>query len=237
MVDQYVALEDAEGKQFKHIGAMLLDFTLWTEYLVNVRGVGPAMAGVIIAFFDIHKARYPSSLWRYSGYDVADDGQGRSRRGEHLTEYEYKAKDGSTQTRKGLTFNPFVKTKLRVLADCFLRSGGPYREIYDAYKHRLESHAIYGKANDKNKDTDNRTRTYPGRRHQMALRYMIKMFLIDLYTNWRAMENLPVAPPYSEAKLGMKHGGASNVIRIPATDNVPVIARELDTKNALAVSA
>jgi hypothetical protein len=41
----------------------------------------------------------------------------------------------------------------------------------------------------------------------MALRYMIKIFLIDLYNNWRRLEGLPVAPPYSEAKLGMvPHG-------------------------------
>ena len=205
LVDQYVALEHAEAKQFKHIGAMLPSFPLWTEYLVDVRGVGPAMAGVLITCIDIAKARYPSSLWKYSGYDVAADGLGRSRRKEHLTQIEYQAKDGSTQKRPGITFNPFLKTKLRVLADCFLRSGGPYREIYDNYKHRLEGHEVYGTHNDGNKDKDMRTRTYRGRRHQMALRYMIKMFLIDLYNNWRALENLPVHPPYDQAKLGLEH--------------------------------
>jgi hypothetical protein len=44
-----------------------------------------------------------------------------------------------------------------------------------------------------------------GQRHNMAMRYMVKMFLIDLYTKWRTLEGLPVSVPYSEAKLGIKH--------------------------------
>jgi len=41
-----------------------------------------------------------------------------------------------------------------------------------------------------------------GHRHRMAIRYMVKMFLQDLYPVWRRLENLPVALPYAEAKLG-----------------------------------
>ena len=44
-----------------------------------------------------------------------------------------------------------------------------------------------------------------GHRHAMACRYAVKQFLVDLYTNWRKLEGLPVAVPYSEGKLGMKH--------------------------------
>jgi hypothetical protein len=48
-----------------------------------------------------------------------------------------------------------------------------------------------------------------GHRHNMAIRYMIKIFLIDLYKNWRALEGLPVAPSYAEAKLGKIHKKAA----------------------------
>jgi hypothetical protein len=44
-----------------------------------------------------------------------------------------------------------------------------------------------------------------GHRHNMAVRYMIKIFLIDLYNEWRSLEGLPVAPTYNEAKLGKVH--------------------------------
>jgi hypothetical protein len=37
---------------------------------------------------------------------------------------------------------------------------------------------------------------------------MIKRFLVDLYKAWRPLEGLPVAPEYSEAKLGLKHKSA-----------------------------
>lgn len=45
----------------------------------------------------------------------------------------------------------------------------------------------------------------------MAIRYMIKMFLKDLWVAWRTLEGLPVTPDYAEAKLGMKHGEEVNL--------------------------
>jgi hypothetical protein len=42
----------------------------------------------------------------------------------------------------------------------------------------------------------------------MAIRYMVKRFLADLYKNWRAIEGLVVAPEYSEGVLGKVHGEA-----------------------------
>lgn len=204
LISQYVDLEKHEVQHFRRLGQILKGYPIFTEFLDGVKGIGPAMAGVLISEIDIHKARYSSSLWAYAGLDVAGDGRGRSRRKEHLTEQEYTDKDGKPATRMGITFNPFLKTKLvGVLASSFLRVGdSPYGEIYRNYKCRLENHAQYGIHNDKKKDENDHLITSKGRRHNMAMRYMIKMFLIDLYKEWRAMEGLPVAPPYSEAKLG-----------------------------------
>jgi len=280
LIEQYIELEARETKHFARLKAVLAEFTLWREFLEGVRGIGPAMAGVLISEIDIHKAKYPSSLWAYSGYDVvgrwrfshvreeggtcqgeiynnyvmanvpdtrplvamdhlgeADDQNnvifdqgksllyvphrapsfaftaiytwesmgGRSRRREHLVEREYTDKNGKAATRVGITFNPWLKTKLRVLAELFIKMGtDPYRGIYDDYKQRLESHAKYGIANDGLLE-DGKIITSKGRRHAMAMRYMVKMFLIDLYKAWRPLEGLPVSPPYHEAKLGMRH--------------------------------
>jgi hypothetical protein len=41
-------------------------------------------------------------------------------------------------------------------------------------------------------------------RHQMAIRYIVKIFLIDLHVAWRQMEGLPLSQPYHVAKLGMR---------------------------------
>lgn len=194
LVHQYVDLLDSEELHFKNLGHVLKDYKIFIQFLDGVKGIGPAMAGVIISEIDIHKAEYPSSLWAYAGLDVAADGAGRSRRKEHQVDIEYEDSEGNSATRKGITFNPFLKTKLiGVLGASFLKqSEGEYRQIYLDYKNRLENHP---KHIEKSK----------GHRHNMAVRYMVKIFLINLHRVWRELEGLTVTVPYHEAKLGLKH--------------------------------
>jgi hypothetical protein len=196
LVDNYLELEAQEKSHFRRLGNILKGYPIYNEFLLGVTGVGPAMAGVMLSEIDITKAEYPSSLHKYAGLDVASDGQGRSRKKEHLEDSEYTDKEGKVQIKKGITFNPFLKTKLvGVLGSSFIKQSPDkcvYRKIYDDYKHRLE-HMDAHKEKSK------------GHRHNMAVRYMIKMFLVDLYNAWRRLEGLPVAPTYSEAKLGKVH--------------------------------
>jgi len=82
---------------------------------------------------------------------------------------------------------------LGVLASSFLRAGdNRYSQIYRNYKNRLENHQSHKEKT-------------PGHRHNMAMRYMIKRFLVDLYVEWRTLEGLEVMPEYSEGKLGIAH--------------------------------
>ena len=205
---QYFQLLRDEQEQFKRLGDLVSEFPIWTHFLEGVRGVGPAMAGVIISEIDIHKAEYPSSLWAYAGLDVVQvtdentgeiRGEGRSRRAAHLIDLEYLDKDGNTATRKSITYNPWLKTKLMgVLGTIFVKQPAdksPYRKAYDDYKFRLANHPKWAERS-------------KGHRHQAAIRYAVKRFLVDLYRVWRELENLPVAPEYAEAKLGMVHGSA-----------------------------
>lgn len=196
LVDNYLELEEQEKSHFRRLGNILKGYPIYNEFLFGVIGVGPAMAGVMLSEIDITKAEYPSSLHKYAGLDVASDGQGRSRKKEHLEDSEYTDKEGEVKIKKGITFNPFLKTKLvGVLGSSFIKQSPDkciYRKIYDDYKHRLE-HMDAHKEKSK------------GHRHNMAVRYMVKMFLVDLYNAWRRIEGLPVAPTYSEAKLGKVH--------------------------------
>ena len=281
LVEQYLDLEDQEKRAFTRLGKLLEKIPIYTEYLSKVRGIGPAMAAVLISEIDIAKAKYPSSLWAYTGLDVATtwvlqstslravnltkpdpslsipvmldhlerdeqpsapgaveisrhwdreppakapefeaeatdqsatvtyeiDGfriaaeyrqfhtGGRSRKAKHLVDREYINKAGEKAVRKSITFNPWAKTKiLGVLVPSFLRAGNEkYRKIYDDYKFRLENHAKYNTVS-------------KGHRHNMAIRYVAKQFLVELHTEWRRLEGLPVSVPYAEAKLGLKHG-------------------------------
>lgn len=200
LIDQYIGLEKQEATQFSRLGNVLKDFPIYNEFLVNVYGIGPAMAGVILSEINIHAAEYPSSLWKYAGLDVAGDGQGRSRRKEHLVESTYIDADGVEQKKNGISFNPFLKTKLvGVLGSSFIKQSAAkcqYRKIYDDYKHRLENSPAHA---DKSK----------GHRHNMAVRYAVKRFLADLYVAWRTLEGLPVANEYSVDKLGIVHHKAA----------------------------
>lgn len=215
LVEQYLDLEDQERRSFKRILTVLESVPVYTQYLSKVKGIGPAMAGVIISEIDIHKATYPSSIWMYAGLDVAADGRGRSRRDEHLVERAYVDKEGVDKVRKGITFNPWLKTKLvGVLAPSFLRAGNEqYRAVYDGYKNRLENHARYGLANEatlKSEMAEKGFKKYSPKshRHNMAMRYVVKIFLIDLHREWRKLEGLPESIPYHVAKLGMRNHAA-----------------------------
>jgi len=194
LVIDYLVLLETEERYTKTIEKAVKQFPIWQYFLSNVKGCGPIMAAVIISELDPHKARHVSSFWKYAGLDVVN-GEGRSRKKEHLTEIEYVNKNGELATRKSLTFNPFLKTKLiGVLGPSFLKSKSPYSTIFYDYRNRLENHP-------KHKD---KTRNH---RKNMAMRYMIKMFLKDLWIAWRTLEGLPIEPDYAEAKLGLKHGG------------------------------
>jgi len=191
MADLYVTLLSREEEQFKMLIPLIREFPIWTEYLVDVKGIGPALAGVLISEIDITKARYVSSIWKYAGLDVAQDGRGRSRQKAHLIDIDYIDSDQNPVTKKGITYNPFLKTKMiGVLPGSFLKAKSPYANVYYNYKTRILSREL------------SKLHT-----HNMAMRYMVKRFLADLYVAWRTLEGLPVEPDYHEGKLGHKHGG------------------------------
>lgn len=105
--------------------------------------------------------------------------------------FEYIDKDGNPAMKRGITYNPVLKTKLMgVLSGCLIKAKDPtYETIYRDYKARL--------------DNRGNTQNYSaGRKNMMALRYMMKMFVRNLWTTWRNLEGLLVDEPYEVAKLG-----------------------------------
>lgn len=90
-----------------------------------------------------------------------------------------------------LKYNKWLRTKLLgVLGASFLKTNSPYRKFYDDYKNRKISQQ-WGVSD--------------GHRHNAAIRYMVKMFLIDLYKKWRELEGLPVRNLYQEEYLNHAH--------------------------------
>ncbi len=216
------------------------------------KGVGPTMAGVILSEFDINRQENVSQMWSFAGLapvaarrcktcstlvELNEDGLFK-----HVKPFTPKAKPGeeakpkedracpdakfsitlektfesgkAMRPTKGekLPYNAFLKTKLvGVLGPVMLQVGSPWRKCYDDYKHRKVSGG-WGRSD--------------AHRHQAAIRYMIKMLLLEIWREWRTFEKLSVREPYSVEKLGMApHGGG--VSNTTQQDAIPEIDPEV----------
>ena len=176
--DDIVALEEG---LYKVIAGEVHQTELWNQFLLNVKGCGETMAAVIMTQFDINKAPTVSNLWSFAGFAPG--------------------KDKKVKGQK-CCFNQFLRAKLcGVLGSGFLKANSPYREFYDNMKHRLES-SDWGM---ESKNPTDKKRPKAGHQHKAATRYMVKMFLKDLYIAWRTIEGLSVREPYQAEYLGKRH--------------------------------
>lgn len=186
LVDFKNESDEMEKKLAKAIAEELQDVPIYNLFLKDVKGVGPLMAGIIVSEYDIEIATTVSKLWAFTGLAPGRD---RLKKGEKAC------------------FNKWLRTKMcGVLAGSFLKSRSPYAEYYYNMKTRRENSEQMTKEWKKGGEAEVRwCDATPAHRHRDAIRYMIKMFLKDLYVMWRTIEDLPVREPYSEEYLGKKH--------------------------------
>lgn len=203
------AVSDHSRQQEKIIERMLLaalkQWSIYTEFLSKVKGVGPIVSAWIISEIDIERATTVSKIWQYAGLNpsLVRGTKRKEVKGKPVLYVTDEFVRGDKKTPGFVApFNGKLRTVLvGVLADGFIKSQSPYcMNFYYPYKERLaqEDNLIAGEETAW-KDVK------AGRRDRAAKRYMIKEFLKDLYSHWRALEGLPVRPPYSEEYLGKKH--------------------------------
>jgi hypothetical protein len=199
---------DQETALLKSMGKLLKTFPIYTEFLASVKGCGPASAGWIISSYDIYKADTVSKLWQFTGLNPGMVPGKKRVEGKEKGEYTIVATDQMVRGDK-LTpgfVAPFNK-RLRaavvgVMADSFIKCKSEYARYYYEYKARLEQEQNKVGGNDEAKSWCDESK---GHRDRAAKRYMIKMFLKDLYVQWRTLHGLPVRVPYAEEYLGKKH--------------------------------
>ena len=146
------------------------------EWLEGVTGIGPIISASILATVDIKKARHASSLWKYAGLAVGDDGRAdRRKKGEKIQ------------------YNPFLKTVCWKIGQSFIKTKSKYRKIYDTSK------VFYKKKFPKEvADTETKRTFYTKAHiHNMAIRRTVKLFMAELWAEWREREGLPVSVPFS----------------------------------------
>ncbi len=215
--DNFSSLADAAREQEKVIEKMLRQtlkrFPVYTEYLKNVKGVGEIAAGWIIAEYDIEKATTVSKLWQFTGLNSGLV-QGKKRVENKDGSFSY-ISTGQMVRGDKLTpghvapFNKRLRTAMvGVLADGFIKAQSSYAlDYYYPYKERLANEDNIPTTADPEKGKAWKDDS-KGHRDRAAKRYMIKMFLKDLYVAWRTLEGLPVRAPYQEEYLGHVHGKA-----------------------------
>jgi hypothetical protein len=197
LIQSYYDMLRAEKEHNSLIEKAVMDIPIIRDYLSKIDGCGAFLAGYIVCNMDPHAAPRPSSFWKYTGLDVVVDengvGVGRSSKRCHMIKVEYINKEGEEAVKDSLTYKPPLKSKLtKVLGECLIKANGKYKKIFDGYKHRMLQR----------KNIPNPT---AGHIYKMSVRYMVKMFLADLWRAWRIMEGLEVVPTYAEAKLGLVH--------------------------------
>lgn len=208
------SIADASRDQEKAIEKMLKKtlkrFPIYNDYLLGVKGIGTIAAGWIIAEYDIHKATTVSKLWQFTGLNSSLI-NGKKRVENKDGSFSY-VETGERIRGDKLTaghvapFNKRLRTALLgVMADGFIKSQNTYAlEYYYPYKARLENEE--NTVTHIGKDVAWKDVT-KGHRDRAAKRYMLKMFLKDLYVVWRTMEGLEVRKPYQEEYLGHVHQG------------------------------
>ena len=205
------------------------------QWLIGQRGISVTLAPVLLGSLDIFRADTVSKFWRVCGLAV-DPKTGKAERptkGEklhyspHLKSRCYllgecMIKAGNEEWRP--FYDNYKHRKESQIGPCALCGGtgryaapkggskGPYVDPEVAAIAGLEPETD-GKPT-KTTKCSNCGGTGQGpwgrgkkHRHIAAMRYMVKMFLVELHKRWRTYEGLPIRSPYAEQYLGMVHHG------------------------------
>lgn len=190
----------------KAIEKMVKAEPMWDAFFDGVKGCGPLMTAAIMSEFDIEKATTVSKMWQYAGLNPGMV-RGKKRvqgKGAEFTIVESDVMVRGDRRSPGFVapFNGWLRTKLvGVLADCMIKAQSSYAlDYYYPYKERLEREENIVAGGEKKWSEESK-----GHRNNAAKRYMIKMFIKDLYVAWRTLEGLPVREPYQVEYLGHKH--------------------------------
>lgn len=179
-------MEGGENVLIREAARKIKGIPIWEDWLKHVYGIADTLGVQFIALIQpISDFPNVAKLWTYAGQSVEDGEAVRRRAG------------------KKFNWNPQLKTLCYQAAECFVKCGGPYRELYDRYKARDKAVHPEIEETDKVDRFGEKIRKYtPAHMHMRAMRYSAKIFLSHLWQAWRELEGLPVRGPYAVEYLG-----------------------------------
>ncbi len=110
--NRFLAVEE-EAKA--DIAEAVKDHKMW-DWMQRVKGIGPGLAGCLLAHIDIERAQTVSGLWKYAGQGVSDGVRDKPTKGEKLP------------------YNAELKRICYLISSSFMKSDSPYREEYEEAK-------------------------------------------------------------------------------------------------------
>lgn len=179
-VEPIKKLEDYFAKQIEN---EVEKIPIYNEWLTKQKGVGAVYSGCLIAWIqDIGKFDTISKLHRYCGLSAINGKAQRRSLGSHID------------------YNPKLKTLMFKIGSSFMMSKNPiYRKAYD------EAHKMY---EDRGEYSEENPGGYKNKKHLQfrAMKKMERIFVANLWIEWRKLENLPTSEPYIFAIGGHDKG-------------------------------
>lgn len=197
----------------KLITQSIKDVPIYRDYLKKITGIGEILAAGLVAYIDdVSKFDNISKLWQYAGYgmnrycETCKAPTFEVRKYEKKTAKKMKPMEKCNecgehtvpiiqQRRVGYmsNWNDNLKKITWLATQSFLKQSADsagYRGIYDNVKPKeREKHPEKQVVNKKTFYND-------GHIHNRSLRKVGKVFLANLWLQWREMEGLPVSEPY-----------------------------------------
>ena len=215
LVDTFIDIHNMELKAENKLAGLLSSFPMWTDCLSQVSGVGPVIGATLIAKIDIFKTNSPGSLIRFFGLTVEDDGKGTSKRREHNVPMEFINSKGELAYKWGTGYDPQKQSfAISKIGDSFKKRGSanPYGIAYRQKKKQYALAERFGIKDAKSKGgllRDKEGRHVPNKGHidKAAIRWMCKIFLIDLWLFWAAFEGVPIKASYYARYINPLHNG------------------------------
>ena len=204
MVKSYIQYLNIEEQIYDQIKNVVHKFPLWYQYAAYIKGLGELTIACFLAKVDIHKCEKFTQLLAYAGYDTVLNPETGLREGRCNGFWKGKkhhqvtrlrpvrgGKKGEMEEYQSISYSPFIKTRVYLMGGNIIKAKNElYTSVFHEYKARLL---------ERNKTMD-KPRSNP-HINMMALRYMNKFVLQDLWYHWRLIEGLSVTIPYPDAYL------------------------------------
>lgn len=204
---------------------------LWpiSDWLMEQRGIAEGLTAVLLSEVDIARAPTVSALWRYAGLAVVDGHRERPVKGVKL---KYNAWLKSKMYLLGdcmvkcnspwrKFYDDYKHRKQTMLVQVCMNCQGTGKAKYKVKVKVVDP--VTKEEKEKEQEKEGKCKNCNGtggpapwgksdlHRNMAANRYMVKMFLMELWKRWRELEGLPTPAPYAEAWKDRIHGDHGGV--------------------------